>query len=434
MKVETMRRVDYWVGLPLCAFLSGWRRTFTLAETIAVKFFGKVRAKNEAPKNILLIELSEMGSAFLAHSAIEYLKTTHPDSKIYFLIFRRNKESAELLGQIDQERIVVIEDKSLLNFIFSTFSVLLRLRKIPIDVSIDLELFSRFTAILAYLIGAKQRIGFSRYTNEGLYRGSLITQPVYYNPHQHIAINMLALVSAVINGVKDPVLEERPLVKRNFLPLLLKPPIIELSESEKLGITEKLVAAYPRFCAEHHLVLINPDPGDAIPIRGWARSNFVELCGRILNLNQNTIIAVIGLPQSQSYAAEVIQAYGKDRCLDFTGRTKNLREVLALFSVAKLLVSNDGGLAHLASHSQMPAIVLFGPETPDLYGPLNPNVRSLSANLACSPCLTAMNHRHTICTRARCLEEISVERVFEAAKEKLGSPQLGRLARLRVLP
>ncbi len=51
------------------------------------------------------------------------------------------------------------------------------LRKIHIDTVLDCELFSRVSAILSYLTGARRRVGFERHTQEGLYRGSFINRP-----------------------------------------------------------------------------------------------------------------------------------------------------------------------------------------------------------------------------------------------------------------
>jgi hypothetical protein len=59
----------------------------------------------------------------------------------------------------------------------------------------------------------------------------------------------------------------------------------------------------------------------------------------------------------------------------------------------------------------IPSFVLFGPETPALYGSLG-NSTPIFAGLACSPCVSAANHRKTACNKPVCLDAISVDEVF----------------------
>jgi len=62
--------------------------------------------------------------------------------------------------------------------------------------------------------------------------------------------------------------------------------------------------------------------------------------------------------------------------------------------------------------------VLFGPETPALYGSLG-NSTPLYAGLACSPCVSATNHRKTPCRDNVCLQAISVETVLAQLRPAL---------------
>jgi len=68
---------------------------------------------------------------------------------------------------------------------------------------VDLELFARVTALLTVLCGAKKRVGFHAFHNEGLYRGNFLTHKVSYNPHIHIAKNFVALVNAAMAEVQE---------------------------------------------------------------------------------------------------------------------------------------------------------------------------------------------------------------------------------------
>lgn len=60
--------------------------------------------------------------------------------------------------------------------------------------------------------------------------------------------------------------------------------------------------------------------------------------------------------------------------LDLTGYTRSISELLALFHVARLLVTNDGGPGQFAALTPIWTVMLFGPETPALYDPKTKNV------------------------------------------------------------
>ena len=89
-----------------------------------------------------------------------------------------------------------------------------------------------------------------------------------------------------------------------------------------------------------------------------------------------------------------------------------LEQLPILYSIATLMVTNDSGPGHFSSITPLPTFVLFGPETPALYGSLG-NSTPIFAGLACSPCVSAANHRKTPCIDNKCLQAISVKEVFE---------------------
>jgi ADP-heptose:LPS heptosyltransferase len=107
--------------------------------------------------------------------------------------------------------------------------------------------------------------------------------------------------------------------------------------------------------------------------------------------------------------------------VNFAGESR-LDQLPALYSLAAMMITNDSGPGHFASVTAMPVLSLFGPETPELYGPLGPG-RALTAGLACSPCVSAANHRKTACHEPVCMSAIQPDRVADAAAEFLDAPQ-----------
>ena len=94
-----------------------------------------------------------------------------------------------------------------------------------------------------------------------------------------------------------------------------------------------------------------------------------------------------------------------------------------LFDMADLLVTNDSGPAHFASMTKTQVLVLFGPETPQLYGPVGERIHIIWKALSCSPCINAINHRFSPCCDNQCMKQITVDEVCAKAMEILAVKQ-----------
>ena len=150
MKVDTMRHIDYYVGVPLCFLGSLCQKAMKLL----------VRRDKKTPKNVLFIELSEMGSAILVDPAMRKLQK-EGGANLHFAIFKKNKPSLDLLGTVPQENIYTIRGDSFLSLAMDTIKFFYWTRKRKIDAVIDLELFSRVTALLTGFSGAPFKGRFS---------------------------------------------------------------------------------------------------------------------------------------------------------------------------------------------------------------------------------------------------------------------------------
>lgn len=108
-----------------------------------------------------------------------------------------------------------------------------------------------------------------------------------------------------------------------------------------------------------------------------------------------------------------------------------LTAITALYNIAEVLVTNDSGPAHFSAITPIRSIVLFGPETPRLYGGLG-NSESISADLACSPCVTAANQKNSACNDAVCMRLITPERVMESVRAAMNGAWGTRRNGLRI--
>ena len=100
---------------------------------------------------------------------------------------------------VTPSNVFTIRSDSLVHLARDSVGFLVWARQNAIDTAIDLEVFSRFTALLTGCCGADRTAGFYRFHNEGLYRGEMLTHRVAYNPHIHIAKGFIALVDALLS-------------------------------------------------------------------------------------------------------------------------------------------------------------------------------------------------------------------------------------------
>ncbi len=148
------------------------------------------------------------------------------------------------------------------------------------------------------------------------------------------------------------------------------------------------------------------------PLRRWPSARYVELAHRLLGSYPELRIAFTGAPAEAHEMAELVAGIRHQRCRSLAGRT-TFPELLTLYTLSDVLVTNDSGPAHFATLTDIGVVVLFGPETPMLWRPLGSRVSVLYRGLACSPCFTVYNGRQSKCRRNACMD-ISPASVFQA--------------------
>ncbi len=94
---------------------------------------------------------------------------------------------------------------------------------------------------------------------------------------------------------------------------------------------------------------------------------------------------VVGGPGEKSLAAEIVAAGGA-RVRDLTGT--DLRNGIIALAAARLAVSNDSGLMHVAAAIGTPTMGIFGPTSPYHWAPLNGLAATIltKTKVPCQPC------------------------------------------------
>jgi ADP-heptose:LPS heptosyltransferase len=397
MNPSTIKNIDYYIGVPLCFLLTVYDRLKRI-------FRGKLPESDV--RKIVFIKLVEQGATVLAYPSLKRAVEIAGRENVYFCIFKENRPILDVFDIIPHDNIFEIRKDNLFVFVSDMLSFFLKSRRLKIDTAVDMEFFSRASAIISYLSGASKRTGYYRYTSEYPYRGDLMTHRVQYNPYIHVAKAYMILTEAVMMSP-----DEVPMAKIKADDLMLSFAGFSPSQEE----IRKIKAMIPEY-GKGKIVILNPNASDMLPLRKWDTENFITLARLLLDSYQDIIIALTGAPSEQHEVENIRKNIGSERVINLAGKT-TLRELLTLYSIADVLVTNDSGPGHFSTLTPVHTIVLFGPETPKLFGPLGDNVSYVYEKLVCSPCVNVFNHRFSPCTDNVCMKSITVEKVFNKIKE-----------------
>jgi ADP-heptose:LPS heptosyltransferase len=405
MRVDTMRQLDYWLGIPL---------TFVASLVVKAQDFWRDVREESVPdiQRILFVELSEMGSTIIADPAMRRARN-NLHAELYFVIFAKNRPSLELLDTVPRENVFTLREDNLFTLIGDSLRYLVWCRKNKIDTVIDLELFSRVSALLTGLSGAWRRVGFHSFHNEGLWRGFMLTHKVAYNAHQHVAKNFIALIYSL-----EVAEAEVPFAKTIITDDDIKLAQVSFDDTTQEALRQRIAPLCPNTSIEgKRLVLINPNASELLPQRRWSKDRYAALMQGLLAEFDDILILITGAPAEKAEAERLKQQCNSDRVINFAGGVK-FAELPVLYTISRLMVTNDSGPGHFSAITPLKTFVLFGPETPALYGSLG-NSTPIWAGLACAPCVSAANHRKTPCTQPACMNAISVEQVLALVGNEL---------------
>jgi heptosyltransferase-2 len=145
------------------------------------------------------------------------------------------------------------------------------------------------------------------------------------------------------------------------------------------------------------------------PAKRWPARHFAALARQLAQ--RNYAVWLIGSAKDAGMGAE-ISAQSEGACVNLCGRTE-LGAAIDLISCARLVVSNDSGLMHVAAALGKPLIALYGSSSPEHTPPLSLASQPGSARIArieieCSPCFAR------VCPLGhfRCMNELLPARVL----------------------
>jgi len=346
-------------------------------------------------KNVDTIAVSKyfgIGSIVLSTPLLQSLRERFPDAKILFVTFQQNAELLKLFPFIDE--VITIRNDTVFNFIIDTLKTISSLRfKSEINLFVDMEFFSHYSSLMAWLSGSRFRVGFH---TSLLHRGRLLTHKVAFNPHRYITEAFCAL------GQKIGAQKVYPLYKPNI-------------NSEYIYRASEWLK--DKGIRKHGYVVVNTHGTDHLgSLKQWPPDKFSNLITKIVESLKYPVI-LTGVKKDRADIEKIMNPLHAQisKYVYNTAGEFSLGEFLALLGMSRFLITIDSGPLHLSQSFEVPCIVLFGPETPVLYGPRRECSRTIYMGLYCSPCCNVLEGKKAECTNPfynQCMRDIEVQRVW----------------------
>jgi lipopolysaccharide heptosyltransferase II len=354
------------------------------------------------PQKILVMKYFGLGSLLLASPMVRALRRRFPEARIDLLTIEQNRIIAEVLPIFDN--VHTVDTRNLSSVVISMAKALRHIRRERYDVVVDAEFFSRLSTLVSYFARARYSVGF--YLPE-IWRGNFLTHPVHFNHYRHAVLAFMALAKSLGAESEDYALERLAIpdyVQRNVRAKL-----------QDLGVSK-----------EQRLVCVNVNTGPLSPERRWPEDNFVGLIKRILREFPDIRPILIGARADVPLVRDLHRALDSEerkRVLNVAGEF-SLSELCGLLKVSELLITNDSGPLHLAEALRTRSVSFFGPETPQLYGPIGDHLSDrhlvFYKGIYCSPCLNVQNQKKAPCNGNNiCMKLIGVEEVFASVRAVL---------------
>ncbi len=316
------RIVDRYVGIPLLNLIS-------IAHS--------KRPQPAALRTIGVLCSPALGDTLLFSAVLRDLRAHFPAARIVHFCTRQNLAAAEILFGAD-ERIVLDLSKPK--------PTIRALRAQKLDLMIDFSSWLRLTALYAHLSGAKFIAGFS---TPGQYRSRAYDLAVLHRRDQHEVENYRDLLRAlnIPIGCDPGVVVHQPAVE----PLPGEPDLVTLH----LWASGKLSA-----------------------MREWPEANWLALAQQLAR--PKTLFVVTGapsdLPRMEPFTAKLQQAGLRAVAYVSPDGFVSLAQILRR---ARLMVSVNTGVMHLAAVLGTPTIAINGPNADHRWGPWGPHAVGLQA-------------------------------------------------------
>jgi heptosyltransferase-2 len=257
-------------------------------------------------------------------------------------------------------------------------SYVLQLRKKTYDTAFVLKR-SLSSALLSYLIGAKNRIGYSM---PG--RNFLLSKTAPWDEGKHEVMSTLDVLECAGIPIIDDHLEA-------------------WISADEMAQIDRLV---PQLSTGSQYYLVHAaaaHPDKLYPLDSWSK-----IITSLYEMDQ--LIPVFTGARSDYDLYENLSRQTGVNAINLAGKL-TLRQSMALYKKLRFAICVDSGPAHMSAAVGTPTLAIFGPTDPLRWRPYGPRHGAIyDAELACRPC-----HYKKTCVDRPCLTQLSPDRVLEQA-------------------
>ncbi|MDI6804382.1 MAG: glycosyltransferase family 9 protein [Bacteroidota bacterium] len=338
------------------------------------------------PLRILVVRTDRIGDVVLTLPMVDILKLNHPDAYIAMMVRRYTSELVQNSTSVD-ETILYDDTNGLVPFC----KMLKILRRHKFDVAFIA--FPRFRiALLLFLAGVKFRVGSGYRLYSLLFNKRIFEHRKDAKKHElEYNLSLLDAVGISLKKVEQPWIMVGEELARNVKQRL-----------ENIGIN-----------SSDKIVIIHPGSGGSS--RDWGIEKFAEL-GKKISVLQDVKIVITGGLNEHQLVENLKRAIGGN----VVGKAGefSLLEFAALAKLAELFISNSTGTIHIAA-AVGTNVIGFYPQitalSPQRWGPYTEKKKVFTPSGKPADCNKCKNGK----IRCECMDTISADEVFEAAKNFL---------------
>lgn len=381
----------------------------------------KYRNSDRIEKIFISHPYSSIGDAVLLLPLLERIRMIWPDASVDIAI---GATACDLLAGVEGLNQIFVcgshRTKLWLLGSYQRFFRYLRLYKRQVMLyDYDLAIVPRWgrieawaAAYLAYLTGARMRIGYSASVDGGDSRlDALLTVAVAGGDHEHETARNLKLLMRA--GIAEEGIEEESAVDHPIRSL------VRLAQISHTLEGDNLLSKVWDWTGKRYAVL---SPGATNAFRLWPLEFLVEVVQTLHN-KAGLITYIVG-GGSDSRLCNQLAGNMRACAISLAGRT-SVEQLVALLARAKLFVGMDSGTAHIAGALGIPTVVVSPfpssiradhPNSPVRFKPCGPRVRVLQPLYPLAPCWPTCSFPGPHCSR-----QVTPTMVVEAAAELLGA-------------
>ncbi len=359
--------MDYWVGIPLLNVLATALRA------------GRRRRWPSQVKRVGVTCSPALGDTLLFSAVLRDIRTHFTDAQITHFCMKQNLAAAELIVGADRRVLIDLTNPG---------ESIRRIRSERVDVLLDFTSWQRLTAFYSLMSGAKFTAGFR---TAGQYRGRGYDLAVEHRADRHEVENFRDLARAIGITVASE-------------PQVVVPPVV----MEPLAEVQDVVV--------FHLWA----SGTRSWLREWPEERWIALAERLAEAD--TVFAITGAPGDMDRTGPFLlrMAAAGLKAAAFVG-TDGFVSLAHLLRRARVVVSVNTGVMHLAAILGAPTVSINGPNRNGRWGPIGE--RAVGVEAPGDGC-GYLHLGFDFDGRATdCMERITVEMVLAAVHQVAGAWQ-----------